>query len=81
MREEVLNGIGVMMKNKTTFEDCRDFIENQLGLQLLDCQKEMLQKLYKNEHYYFLPGRAYGIATFLKAAELLEGMKKENNNE
>ena len=64
-----------------TFEDCLSFIENELGLQLLSCQKEMLQKLYENEHYYFLPGRAYGIETFLKAAKLLEEMKEENHNE
>jgi hypothetical protein len=62
---------------KKTFEDCLSFIENELGLQLLTCQKEMLQKLYENEYYYFLPGRAYGRETFLKAAELLEEIKKE----
>lgn len=61
-----------------TFEDCLTFIENKLGLQLLDCQKEMLQKLYENEHYYFLPGRDYGRIIFLTAAKLLGEMKKEN---
>ena len=63
-----------------SFEDCLDFIENQLGLQLLACQKEMLQKLCENKHYYFLPGRTCGRTIFLEAAKLLEEMKKENTN-
>lgn len=63
-----------------TYEDCLAFIENELGLKLLTCQKKMLQKLYKNEHYYFLPGRDYGRTIFLTAAKLLEEIKKENNN-
>jgi hypothetical protein len=61
-----------------TFEDCLAFIENELDLQLLAYQKEMLQKLYENEHYYFLPGRDYGRTIFLTAAKLLEEMKRES---
>lgn len=63
---------------KRSFEDCLAFIEYELDLQLLTCQKEMLQRLYENEHSYFLPGRDYGKTIFLEAAKLLEEMKKEN---
>lgn len=63
---------------KKTFEDYLYFIERQLGLQLLSYQKEMLRKLYENEHYYFLPGGTYGRETYLNAAKLLDEMKKEN---
>lgn len=62
-----------------TFEDCLSFIENQLGVQLLAWQKEALQKIYENELYYYIPGgRGCGKTTFVKAAQLLEEIKKEN---
>lgn len=65
------------VKMKKSFEEYIDFIENELGLQLLAYQKEMLQRLYENEHYYFLPGRDYDRTVFINAAKLLEEIKKE----
>ena len=66
---------------KPTFEDCLTFIENELGIQLLDCQKCILQKMYENKQYYFGPARRIGITTLDKAMILLEELKKENENE
>lgn len=63
------------------FEDCLAFIEDQLGVYLLDWQKESLRMIYENKSYYFISGgRCCGRTIFKKAAELLEEMKKENDN-
>ena len=63
---------------KIPFEDYLSFIEDSLGIQLLSYQKEMLQKLYENKYYYFLPYKDYGKTILLTTAKLLEEMKKEN---
>ena len=59
------------------FEDCIDFIENKLGLQLLTYQKEFLRQMYEGKTYYHLPFRS-GKTIFIEAAKILEEFKKEN---
>ena len=63
---------------KLTFEDYLAFIENKLGLQLLDCQKEMLKKICENKTCYYIPARGCGWSMFNAARILLEALKKEN---
>ena len=63
---------------KLTFEGHLSFIENELSIKLLDWQKEVLQKIYENNPYYFRPARGIGITTLNKAMILLEELKKEN---
>lgn len=61
-----------------TFEDCLAFIENQLGVHLLLWQKEALRLIYENKRFYLIPNTRGGKTTFVKAAQLLEEIKKEN---
>ena len=64
-----------------TVEDCLTFIEDELGLQLLDVQKEMLYKLWKDKPYYYYPNKCCGFSTLNSARILLEILKKENGND
>lgn len=64
-----------------TFEDCLAFIEDQLGLQLLDFQKDFLKKLYENENYITIYGRHSGKMILRYAIMLMEIYKKENEDE
>ena len=61
-----------------SFEDHFAFIENELDLQLLDCQKEMLKKIYENKTCYYIPARKSGWSMFNAARILLEQLKKES---
>jgi len=61
-----------------TFEDCLVFIENQLGLQLFDCQKDFLKKLYENKNYITIYGRHSDKMILRYAIMLMEIYKKEN---
>lgn len=65
-----------------TFEDYLSFIEDELGIQLLDWQKEFLQQIYNGKTPYYMPGRAIGRKTVGKAEKILNKlMAKENSNE
>lgn len=67
---------------KPTYEVCLAFIENELGIQLLDCQKDLLKQTLESETYYFLPSRFYGRRLYLENLKLLsELLIKENENE
>lgn len=67
---------------KPTYEDCLAFIENDLGIQLLDRQKDLLKKMLESETYYFLPSRFCGRRFYLENFKLLnELLTKENENE
>lgn len=67
---------------KPTFEQCLDYIETELGYQLLDWHKELLYKLYNDEKYYTMLCRYNGRTIYLKAKKILdELLNKENNNE
>lgn len=61
-----------------TFEDCLAFIENQLGVHLLLWQKEALRLIYEHERFYLIPNARCGKAIFVKAAQLLKEINKEN---
>lgn len=61
-----------------TFEGCLAFIENQLGVQLFDFQKDFLKKLYENENYITIYGRHSGKMILRYAIMLMEIYKKEN---
>ena len=68
--------------SKYTFEDCLDFIEDKLGLQLLSWQKDFLQKMYNCEYVCYMPGRGIGKEIAYEAGEILkELMNEENENE
>lgn len=61
-----------------TFEDCLAFIENQLGVQLLDFQKDVLKKLYDNENYVIIYARHSGKMILRYAITLMEIYKMED---
>lgn len=64
---------------KPTFEECLTYIETTLGCQLLDWQKELLQKRYNKEKYYVVLSRYNGRTMYKKAEALLyELLNKEN---
>lgn len=59
------------------FEDYLECIECQLGLRLLDFQKEFLRLLCENEHLYYIPSRHFGRTHLMRAIESLEELLKE----
>jgi hypothetical protein len=71
-----------MVEEMKTFEDCLGFIENTLGCKLLDYQKIILRNTYEGKHYWYYPGRKYGLQLLLEANRILkEEMNKENDND
>jgi hypothetical protein len=61
-----------------TYEDCLNFIEDNLGIQLRCWQKEVLRTIYENNPFYYRPASGVGITTLEEAVLLLEEFKKEN---
>lgn len=67
------------MENNYTFEECLDFIENKMGLELWESQKVLLRKQYENPNYYYCTNRFYGLHMVYQAMQILkEQMDKEN---
>ena len=67
------------MMIKPTYEDALSFIENELGIELLDSQKEVLKKILEGKTYYFLPSRFCGRRLYLENLKLFsELLTKEN---
>ena len=65
-----------------SFEDCIDFIENKLGIQLFDCQKEIIRRIYENPNLYIALPRLHGRYQDLQVLMLFyELMTKEDNND
>ena len=48
------------MNKKGNYEDCLKFIENQLGIRLLDFQKEMIKWHFENKTVTVSYGRGVG---------------------
>lgn len=68
--------------SKYTFEEYLSFIENQLGIQLLDYQKYILEKAYNYECVYFIPARTMWKENLFQAQKILkELMEKDDENE
>lgn len=63
---------------KPTFEQCLEYIETELGFQLLDWHKEYLEMLYQYPNLYIMPARTNGITVAMNAAKLLKEFLKEN---
>lgn len=73
-----------------TFEGCLAYIEDELGITLLDWQKEFLQAVYECRPLYYYPSRGMGRGTVMHALKILEAIeadrslckdiKKENDN-
>lgn len=71
------------------FEEYLDFIENKLGIQLLDWQKVVLQARCEGTPIYYYPSRGMGRDTVMHALKILEAIElgellseldhKENN--
>lgn len=64
-----------------TFENCLALIENELGVRLLDSQKDFLKNLYENENYTIIYARCSGKTILRYAIMLMEIYKTENNDE
>ena len=65
-----------------SFEECIDFIENTMGLELWESQKALLHKQYECKHYYYSPSRMQGLHILYQAMQILkEQMEKENHND
>lgn len=72
-----------------TFEGCLAYIEDELGVTLLDWQKEVLQAVYERRPAYYFPSRGCGRDTVMHALKILEAIEagellsefnhKENN--
>ena len=64
-----------------SFEDCLDFIENKLGLELWGCQKALLRKQYENPNYYYCANRFHGLHMVYQTMQILkEQVEKENKH-
>ena len=63
---------------KPTYEQTLTFIENELGIQLFDCQKELLRGVCENKEVYFLPARQHPRVDALGYAAISMLMRKEN---
>lgn len=68
---------------KPTYEDALTFIENKLGIQLLQFQKEVLRIMYENYPCYSYMIHNYkGKSITTEAAKLLNQLlTKENEDE
>lgn len=67
---------------KFTFEDKLNYIEQILGVHLLDWQKKALQQVDKGtEELIWIPGKASGRTVYMKAVKILHSLNKslENN--
>ena len=62
--------------DKNTFEDKLKFIEEILGVHLLNWQREALKQMDKGEPMVYMNGRATGRKVFLKAAVLLNELNE-----
>lgn len=63
---------------KPTYEQTLTFIEDELDIQLLDCQKELLRGVCENKEIYFLPARHNPRVDALCYAAIAMLMRKEN---
>ena len=67
------------------FKDKLHYIEEVLGVHLLDWQRTALENMDKGEPMVYMNGRAIGRKVFLKAAillnELNEVLKQEHDND
>ena len=69
---------------KTNFEDKVCYIEEVLGVYLLDWQKKALKQIDEgNENAIWIPGKASGRTVYAKAVKILKMLNKslENNQE
>lgn len=67
---------------KPTYEDALLFIENELGIQLLQFQKEFLRMMFEKETSYFVPSRFCGRRLYLENFKLINQLlTKENDND
>lgn len=55
-----------------TFEDCLSYIENELGVQLLDWQKEALYYYHEHLYTYIHLPKASGKTVLKRAIKLLD---------
>lgn len=62
---------------KYTFEEYLSFIEDQLGIQLLDYQKYILEKIYNSEYVYFIPARTMCRENLFQAQKILKELIEE----
>lgn len=66
------------MGRKVSYEDCLDFIENRLNIELLDFQKILLKHICNGEVIY--GGRGCGRTTVIKGyTKYLSHLLEENN--
>ena len=65
-----------------TFEDKLNYIEQVLGVHLLDWQKKALQQVDKGtEELIWIPGRASGRTVYMKALKLLRQLNEALSSE
>ena len=65
-----------------TFKDKLEYIEQVLGVHLLDWQKKALKQINEgNENVVWIPGKASGRTVYMKAVGLLKKLNEslENN--
>ena len=63
---------------KPTYEDALAFIEAQ-GIQLYDCQKELLKNMLEKETYYFVPSRFCDRRLYLENLKLISRLLTKEN--
>ena len=66
---------------KYNFEDKLEFIEEVLGLKLLDWQKKALKQVDEGKEMIWIPGKASGRTVYMKAVKILHQLNEslENN--
>jgi hypothetical protein len=62
-----------------TFEGYLAYIEDELGITLLDWQKEFLQAVYECRPLYYYPSRGMGRDTVMRALKILETIELDES--
>lgn len=65
---------------KPTFEDALTVLDSQ-GIQLFDCQKEILRIVLEKEASYFLPSRFCSRRLYLENLKLITQLLTKENGE
>lgn len=60
-----------------TFEGGLAYIEDELGVTLLDWQKEVLQAVYERRPVYYFPSKGCGRGTVMHALKILEAIEAD----
>lgn len=62
-----------------SFEQCIDYIENELNHKLLDWQKQVLRNEYYGKHYCYHFVRMSGKYVLLEATRILKALMNEED--